>query len=115
MELFNWSEVPEEQLNPTIARKMIHGETMTLAQLRLSKGAVVPMHHHVNEQISMVQSGALRFQIGGEEKLLKAGQNVRIPPNVPHMVTAEEDSVAVDLFSPVREDWIRGDDSYLRK
>jgi hypothetical protein len=48
VKLYNWREVPEDQLNSTISRQMIHGETMTVARLRLRKGALVPLHQHVN-------------------------------------------------------------------
>ena len=87
---------------------------MTVARIRLLKGAVVPMHHHVNEQISMIEYGRLRFVVAGEERILTAGEALAIPPNAPHLVEALEDSLATDLFAPVREDWIRGDDAYLR-
>jgi quercetin dioxygenase-like cupin family protein len=63
----------------------------------------------------MMEQGSAKFVLAGEERVLKAGDVVRIPPNVPHHVEAIEDCVALDLFSPRREDWIRGDDSYLRK
>jgi quercetin dioxygenase-like cupin family protein len=72
------------------------------------------MHSHPNEQISMLESGALRFTISGEERVLRAGDALVIPADAPHTVEALEDSLAVDLFSPPREDWIRGDDAYLR-
>jgi len=62
----------------------------------------------------MLESGAVRFTISGEERVLRAGDVLVIPPDAPHMVEAIEDSLAVDLFSPPREDWIRGDDAYLR-
>ncbi|HLK20200.1 MAG TPA: cupin domain-containing protein [Bryobacteraceae bacterium] len=102
-------------MNPTFARQVIHGETMTVARVYLKKGGLVPEHSHHNEQISMMEQGALRFVLEGQELILKAGQVLRIPPNVPHSAEALEDSIAVDLFSPIREDWIRGDDAYLRK
>jgi len=114
MQYHNWNAVEEEPLNPLIGRKMIHGQTMTVARIRLRKGAVVPMHSHPNEQISMLESGALRFTISGEERVLRAGDALVIPADAPHTVEALEDSLAVDLFSPPREDWIRGDDAYLR-
>ncbi|MGH9657426.1 MAG: cupin domain-containing protein [Bryobacteraceae bacterium] len=114
MDLYNWSDVPEEQLGPTISRRMIHGERMTVARITLRRGAVVPTHSHANEQISTIESGSLRFVIGGAELVVRAGQSVCIPPHVPHSAVAEEDCVATDLFSPIREDWIRGDDAYLR-
>jgi quercetin dioxygenase-like cupin family protein len=114
MQYYNWNLLEEEPLNPLLGRKMIHGENVTVARIRLRKGATVPLHSHANEQISMLESGALRFVIAGEERILREGDALVIPPDAPHMVEALEDSVAVDLFSPRREDWIRGDDAYLR-
>jgi quercetin dioxygenase-like cupin family protein len=114
MQHYNWNLLEEEPLNPLLGRKMIHGQHVTVARIRLQRGAVVPMHSHPNEQISMLESGALRFLISGEERVLRTGEAVVIPPDAPHMVEALEDSLAVDLFSPPREDWIRGDDAYLR-
>ena len=114
MQCYNWNLLEEEPLNPLLGRKMIHGREITVARIWLRKGAVVPMHSHANEQISMLESGVLRFTICGEERVVGAGEAVVIPPDAPHMVEALEDSLAVDLFSPRREDWIRGDDAYLR-
>ncbi len=114
MQHYNWNLLEEEPLNPLLGRKMIHGQHVTVARIRLRRGATVPMHSHPNEQISMLESGELRFVISGEERVLRAGETVVIPPGAPHMVEALEDSLAVDLFSPPREDWIRGDDAYLR-
>ena len=111
---YNWGEIPEEQMNPSISRQVIHGENVTVARIRLQKGAIVPLHQHVSEQISMLERGRARFVICGEERIVQAGETVTIPPNAPHLVEALEDSLAVDVFSPVREDWIRGDDAYLR-
>ena len=114
MQYYNWSLLEEEPLNPLLGRKTIHGQNLTIARIRLRKGAVVPVHSHPNEQISMLESGAVRFRIAGEERVLRAGDALVIPPDVPHTVEALEDSLAVDVFSPRREDWIRGDDAYLR-
>jgi quercetin dioxygenase-like cupin family protein len=115
MEVQSWDGIEKEQLNPLSRRQVIHCETMTVARMHLKKGCVVPVHSHPNEQISMIEQGSLHFKIGGAERILSAGELVRIPPDVPHSVTALEDSVAVDLFSPPRQDWIRGDDAYLRQ
>ena len=114
MKHHNWNAIPEEQMNPLVGRKVIHGQNITVARLRLAKGAIVPLHSHVNEQISMLESGRIRFVIDGQETIVHGGESMQIPPHAPHMVEALEDSVAVDLFSPIREDWIRGDDAYLR-
>jgi quercetin dioxygenase-like cupin family protein len=114
MKLYNWAEVPEEQMSPTISRQVIHAERVTIARIRLRKGAIVPLHQHHNEQITTLERGKMRFVISGEEQIIDAGQTLTIPPNAPHLVEALEDSLATDLFSPVREDWIRGEDAYLR-
>jgi quercetin dioxygenase-like cupin family protein len=115
---YNWSEIPEEPLSASISRQMFHAERTTVARIRLRKGAIVPLHRHVNEQISMVERGKLRFVISDgiadEERVVSAGEALVIPPNAPHLVEALEDSLATDLFAPIREDWIRGDDAYLR-
>jgi quercetin dioxygenase-like cupin family protein len=115
MQIYEWNRVEKEQMSPTLTRQVIHGDTMTVARLHLRKGSSVPEHSHHNEQISMIEQGSLKFVIAGHETVVKAGQVLRIPPHVPHSAEAMEDSVAVDLFSPPREDWIRGDDAYLRK
>ena len=114
MKVQRWHEEPVDQLNPAIGRQMIHTETMTLARIILSKGAVVPRHEHENEQIATVLQGRLRFVVGDEEHELVAGESIPLASNVPHEVEALEDSVVLDVFSPVREDWVRGDDAYLR-
>jgi quercetin dioxygenase-like cupin family protein len=115
MPKFNWNELPEERLNPRVTRKAIHTPALTIARLNMQKGAVVPEHSHVHEQIATVENGALKFFIDGGEQILKAGESLAIASNVPHGVEAIEDTVVVDVFSPCREDWLRGDDSYLRK
>lgn len=114
MKIYQWDSVPTEKLNEFISRKIVTGEKVMLATLYLRKGAVVPEHQHVNEQISYVISGALRFKIAGEELLVRAGQTIVIPSNVPHEAYAEEDTVAMDVFSPIRTDWLDGSDRYLR-
>lgn len=115
MKLYQWNAMEQEQLNPRLGRKAIHGGNLTVARLELKQNCVVPEHSHVNEQITMIESGALRFTIGGGEQILRAGDVLVIPPHLPHGVVALEDTVAVDVFSPPREDWVRGDDAYLRR
>jgi len=111
---FAWDAAPVEQLNDKIGRQMLNGEAMTLARILLVRGAIVPEHEHENEQIATVLSGQLRFWLAGEEAVLGSGESLLIPGHVPHRVEALEDSVVLDAFAPRREDWIRGDDAYLR-
>ena len=88
---------------------------MTVARLSMRAGAVVPRHSHENEQLTMLDKGKLKFIFDDREEIIQAGQCLQIPSHVPHRVDALEDSEATDLFAPVREDWVRGDDAYLRK
>jgi quercetin dioxygenase-like cupin family protein len=115
MKVRRWAEEPVEPLNERIGRQVLHTETMTVARLLLAAGAVVPRHQHENEQVVTVVQGRLRFDIAGEQLELGAGETVALPANVPHEVEALEDSIVIDTFSPVRDDWLRGDDAYLRK
>jgi quercetin dioxygenase-like cupin family protein len=114
MDRYNWQSVPVEQMNPQVTRQVIHTPHMTIARLRLAKGAIVPEHQHPNEQVCMVSSGALVFHMGGQNFELRGGSVLRVPPDLPHSVSVLEDAEATDLFTPAREDWIRGDDAYLR-
>ena len=114
METIRWDEEPIDQLNPLIGRQMLNGGEMTLARITLTSGAVVPEHRHENEQIATVMTGRLRFVVGDEERVVREGESVLIPPDVPHSVEALVDSVVLDVFAPRREDWLRGDDAYLR-
>lgn len=115
MHLYNWATMEEEQLNPLISRRVIHTERMTICKIRLKKGAVVPRHSHENEQVTVLEEGTLRFIFDDCDKVIRGGDTLSIPPNAPHRVEALEDSLAMDLFSPVREDWRSGDDAYLRQ
>jgi len=115
MQTYRWDQIDAERMSALVTRQVIHSDTMTIARIELKQGASVPEHSHLNEQVSMVERGAVKFVLAGVQTIVKPGDILRIPPNVPHSAEALEDSIAVDLFSPRREDWIRGDDSYLRK
>ena len=114
MQVLRWDDEPLERLTDGIGRRMLNGEALTLAQITLAAGAVVPEHDHPNEQIATVVSGRLRFVVGGEERKVGPGESVLIPGGVPHRVEVLEDAVVLDVYAPRREDWIRGDDAYLR-
>ena len=71
-------------------------------------------HSHVHEQVSVVVQGKVKFTVGNDVYIMKAGDVVRIPPGVVHGVEALEDSLVVDVYSLIRGDWVRGEDGYLR-
>ncbi|HZF25129.1 MAG TPA: cupin domain-containing protein [Steroidobacteraceae bacterium] len=113
-----WNEIPEEAMKGTITRKLITGERMMIAQVFLKEGDFVPMHSHHNEQLTYIISGALHFHLGekGEHELVvRAGEVLVIPSNLPHSALALADTLDVDVFSPPREDWLNKTDDYLRK
>lgn len=115
MEIFSWETVNKEVMNPRLWRKVIAGERAMLAQVYISKGGVVPTHHHESEQISYILEGALKFELEGREVVVRKGEVLLIPSNVPHSAVALEDTVDLDVFSPIRVDWLTGQDDYLRR
>lgn len=113
-QLLKWHEIKEEKLNEKITRKLAVGQNEMIGRLRLAKGAAVPPHKHLSEQITMVMSGALKFTIEGKDIDVRAGEVLVIPPNVVHSAIALEDTDDIDSFSPLRIDWLTGDDAYLK-
>lgn len=116
--LYRWDAMPKEQVTDSLSRRLITGERMMLAHVYLDKGCIVPRHSHENEQITYILEGALRFWIGEneeEEVIVRAGEVLHIPSNVPHKAEALEDTVDVDIFSPPRQDWLDKTDDYLRQ
>src|SRR5437870_7642291 len=109
-----WSTVELENLNPLLQRQFVVGSGIMLARVLLKKGCIVPEHSHVNEQLTYILEGALKFWIDGREIVVKAGEVLTIPPNMPHRAEALVDTVDLDVFNPPRADWIDKTDEYLR-
>ena len=114
MKVYNWETIEQEQMATLIARQVVHSQRMTIARIHIKKGGLVPRHHHENEQISQVLEGKLRFVFNDTEIVASPGDVIEIPSNESHEVVALEDSVALDIFQPLRGDWLSGDDVYLR-
>jgi quercetin dioxygenase-like cupin family protein len=109
-----WKNVEREHLNPLIDREMVVGGKIMLARVLMKKGAHVPRHQHHNEQVTYILEGALKFAIDGKEIVVRAGEVLCIPSNMPHEAWALEDTVDLDVFDPPREDWLNKTDDYLR-
>ena len=117
VEHYRWDDVPKETLTSLLDRRLITGDRIMLAHVYLKKGCIVPLHRHENEQMTYILQGVLRFWIGEdqrEEVIVRAGEVLHIPSNVPHKAEALEDTLDVDIFSPPRQDWIDKTDDYLR-
>ena len=104
-----WSELPADHPMAKIERRRVIGSAMMVSQVRLDKGFSVATHAHANEQITIMVSGTLKFGIGAEgsrerrELIVRAGEVLHLPSNVPHSAEALEDSLVLDLFSPPSE------------
>jgi len=112
-----WDDSAREQLMAGVQRRFLWGDKAMLAQVWIAKGTTVPKHVHAAEQLSYIVEGALRLRLGddlSEVHEVRAGEVLVIPSNVPHEATALEDTYDLDIFSPPREDWIKGQDAYLR-
>ncbi len=115
---YRWDDVPEERLHELLSRRLITGDRVMLAHVYLKKGCVVPKHAHENEQFTYILDGALRFLVGEDgrhEVVVRAGEVLHLPANVPHEAHALEDTLDMDVFYPPREDWLNKTDGYLRK
>jgi quercetin dioxygenase-like cupin family protein len=112
---YRWDEIAAEKVTDMISRKIVTGEREMIAQIWLKKGAIVPMHDHVSEQITCIFHGALRFTIGGEEFIVREGEVLHIPSSVPHQAEALDDTFELDVFSPIRQDWLDKTDDYFHR
>ena len=100
------AELAPQRIAEGIAGRVVHGAGLTLGVVELDPDAILPEHHHDNEQLGMVVRGRIEMTIGGETRTLGPGETWTIPPGVPHGGRAgPEGAVAVDVFSPAREDW----------
>jgi quercetin dioxygenase-like cupin family protein len=106
--LFRWDEIALEKITEMISQKIVAGDREMLAQIYLKRGALVPMHAHDSEQMTYVLQGSLRFLVGGEEIIVREGEVLHIPSGVPHQAEALDDTFELDVFSPIRADWLAG-------
>jgi quercetin dioxygenase-like cupin family protein len=110
-----WDDVPQEQVSDTLSRRLVSGEREMVAQVTLKRGCVVPEHAHESEQITYVLKGALRFRVEGREIVVGENELLHIPSNVPHEAFALDETIELDIFSPIRQDWLDKTDDYLRR
>jgi len=97
---------PVEMMDGITRRTLTHGERMLLVEFTIRAGAVFPEHCHPYEQTGYLVSGAGRLWIGQGSHALAPGSSWSIPADVPHKAEFTRDSVALDIFSPVRRDYL---------
>ena len=106
MFIFN-GNIPSQTVFEGMARKILsHSPQLMTCEVRLAAGTPVPEHCHVHQQVTYVISGRLRAEVGGETREIGPGDSLFLAENVPHALTALEDSLALDIFSPRRDDFL---------
>jgi quercetin dioxygenase-like cupin family protein len=108
-----WPSLPPEQLTSHISRRYITADHVTIARFALTKGGIVPRHAHPNEQVSCVISGRLEFRFDDRTVVVGPDEVMQIPADVPHEVAVLEDAVVIDVFNPIRQDWLDKTDTYF--
>lgn len=96
-----------ESLPGVRQRTRVHGQKTLMVEFRLQQGAVLPLHKHPHEQTGYLVSGRLELTIGEETRVQGPGDSWCIPGHTEHGAKAMEDTVAVEVFAPVREDYLR--------
>jgi quercetin dioxygenase-like cupin family protein len=104
--LHRWDEIALEKVTEMLSRKIVTGAREMLVQVYLKRGCLVPMHTHASEQMTYVLQGSLKFLVGGEEITVREGEVLHIPSAVEHQSEALEDTFELDVFSPIRQDWL---------
>jgi quercetin dioxygenase-like cupin family protein len=106
MPFYDWSQIEKEQVGPQATRQVVHAEKVTIARIHLHPGAVVAEHSHENEQVTVLLTGRVKLTCPGRVEIVEAGQLIQMPPNVPHRLDALEETTAIDVFVPRRDDWM---------
>ena len=102
------NDVEWQVMAPGVKRKiMAYDDRLMLVRVEFEKGGVGTLHDHPHSQITHVESGAFEVEISGEKQVLKAGDVFYVPPHAIHGAVCLEDGVLIDVFSPMREDFIK--------
>ncbi len=101
-------DIEWKAVDPGVSRKiMTYDDRLMLVKVKFETGAIGTLHHHHHTQISHVESGSFEVEINKEKKVLKAGDAFYVPPNTVHGVVCLESGILIDVFSPMREDFIK--------
>lgn len=97
-----------EHPEPGITRQVLaHDGELMMVRVTFAKGAVGYLHHHPHRQVSYVEKGAFEARVGDETTVLREGDCYLVAPDIPHGVTALEDGVLLDVFTPARQDFLK--------
>ncbi len=99
------SDIDGKEIVKGYTARFVHSDNMTTAYWEVTAGAELPLHSHMNEQVSNVTEGEFEFNLDGDTRILKPGDVVIIPPDIPHSGKAVTNCKIIDTFYPVREDY----------
>ncbi len=99
------SQLEQKEVIKGYVARFIHTSSMTLGFWEVEKGAVLPVHSHIHEQVTQVEEGEFQLTVNGEAKVYTKGMVAVIPPNTEHGGVALTDCKLFDIFNPVREDY----------
>ena len=103
----DWASVPVERIADGIERQMIWGEHIMVCRLRFQPHVVTAVHSHPHEQITLVERGRVEFEIDGQRRIASAGDLLHFPSHIQHGATMlDEEVVLIDIFSPIREEFL---------
>jgi unsaturated pyranuronate lyase len=100
---FRFEDMPFKKFGDKLLGRLVSGSQMTFLNCEFEKGAIVEEHFHENEQISYVVQGLLKGVVGKKEYILRKGDAILIPPNVPHFWEALEKTITLEMFSPINQ------------
>jgi quercetin dioxygenase-like cupin family protein len=104
---WNWTAVPREHLADGVVRQKIYGDRLMVCRLTIPAGTAMTPHRHPHEQITLVESGRVRYVLGSEQREFGPGDIILLPGEFWHGATMlDEDVVLIDIFSPIREDFL---------
>lgn len=104
----DWSKIPVEKPAEGIERQMVVGQNVMMCRFRFAPNVVAPEHTHPHEQMTLVMQGKVKFFISGEEHILNPGDVIHFPPHNRHGATMlDEEVILIDIFSPIREDFLK--------
>ena len=87
-------------------KTLVYGSRTLMTEFVLAKDSVLPVHSHPYEQTGCLIKGHILLKIGDSQYDTRPGDSWCIPADVPHGAQIFEDSIAIEIFSPVREDYI---------
>ena len=104
-----WSKIPVEKTAEGIERQIVIGQNVMMCRFTFAPYVITAEHSHPHEQMTLVVKGKVKFIISGKERIVSAGDVLHFPPNNRHgAAMLDEEVILIDIFSPIREDFLRG-------